>query len=145
VTVERSPSTTCAGRSPRYAITLRRRRSGPSFDVLAAGGGEGASPDASTGEARTRTTWIGIAPRPRREPADDPGAARSVAERAPIAAFAVRGLAERLAGGTEDETHVDQALRRHADWLEVATPYAVYPFVPPRPTWQDGSRRGGRR
>jgi hypothetical protein len=52
-------------------------------------------------------------------------------ERALVAAFAVRGFAERLAGGTEDEhTTLIKRFVRHADWLEVATPYAVYAFVP---------------
>jgi len=51
----------------------------------------------------------------------------SAAEYALVGAFAVRGLGARLKAG--DEPGVLTSFVRHADWLEVATPYAVYAFV----------------
>lgn len=49
-------------------------------------------------------------------------------ERALVVAFAARGLVDALA---EDDDARSRAFRfvRHADWLEVATDYSVYPFV----------------
>ncbi|MGF1469374.1 MAG: hypothetical protein ACFCGT_24915 [Sandaracinaceae bacterium] len=56
--------------------------------------------------------------------------ARAPRERALVAAFAVLGLHRRLA---DDEPGAagPRLLRfvRHADWLELCTPYVVYPFV----------------
>src|SRR5262249_15781352 len=56
--------------------------------------------------------------------------AQSPIERALVAAFAVRGLGAKL--DTESAEDASQRVFRwvrHADWLEVATPYAVHPFV----------------
>ncbi|HJL19102.1 MAG TPA: hypothetical protein RMH99_25790 [Sandaracinaceae bacterium LLY-WYZ-13_1] len=49
-------------------------------------------------------------------------------ERALVAAFAVAGLGEAMAGDVERTVW---RFVRHADWLEVCTDYAVYPFVEP--------------
>ena len=56
--------------------------------------------------------------------------AQSPIERALIAAFAVRGLGAKLAGeSAQDASQRVFRWVRQADWLEVATPYAVHPFV----------------
>lgn len=51
-------------------------------------------------------------------------------ERALVAAFAVSGLGDAIEKG-EGESASERVFRfvRHADWLEVSTDYAVYPFV----------------
>lgn len=54
----------------------------------------------------------------------------SALERALVAAFAVRGLGDKLAAASEEErAKVLERFVRHAEWLELATPHAVYPFV----------------
>jgi hypothetical protein len=53
--------------------------------------------------------------------------ARSPAERGLVAAFAIGGLGRQLR--TEDAATVVFRFVRHADWLEVATPYGVYAFA----------------
>lgn len=51
-------------------------------------------------------------------------------ERATVTAFAVHGLGERLARATpEDAPALLARFVRHADWLELATPYSVLSFV----------------
>ena len=63
----------------------------------------------------------------------------SVLERGPerssewlvIAGFAVRGLDDRLnEGDAAERREVVERFARHADWLELSTPYALYSFVP---------------
>lgn len=56
--------------------------------------------------------------------------AQSALERALVAAFAVRGLGDALAGDAEKDAR-DRVFRfvRHADWLEVCTAHRVYAFV----------------
>ena len=58
--------------------------------------------------------------------------AQSASERALVAAFAVRGLGVGLAADVEraagDKARLLRFLR-HADWLELSTPYGVYAFV----------------
>src|SRR5690606_23450248 len=56
--------------------------------------------------------------------------AQSALERALVAAFAVRGLGDALAGDAEKDAR-DRVFRfvRHADWLEVCTADRVYAFV----------------
>ncbi len=49
------------------------------------------------------------------------------AERSLVASFAVAGLSAELAEG--DATPTLTSFVRHADWLETATPYAIYAFV----------------
>jgi len=55
-------------------------------------------------------------------------------ERALVAAFALVGLGEELSPDAQDQTGHDGVATlvnfvRHADWLEVATPLVIYPFV----------------
>jgi len=58
--------------------------------------------------------------------------AESPAEWAMIAAFAVRGLELKLEDGSASERReLIERFARHADWLELATPYAPYRFVDP--------------
>jgi hypothetical protein len=54
-----------------------------------------------------------------------PGTAR---ERALVAAFGVAGLGAVL-GATREPEPILVRFARHADWLETASPYVVYPFV----------------
>lgn len=56
--------------------------------------------------------------------------AKAPLERALVAAFAVSGLGDALAGA-DDADHKRWRFVRHADWLEVATDYSVYAFVDP--------------
>jgi len=58
---------------------------------------------------------------------------RGPREHAVVAAFAVRGFAGRLRQTPEDDRPAAAArFVRHADWLELATPYRIYPFVQAR-------------
>lgn len=58
--------------------------------------------------------------------------AESAAERALVAAFAIDALGRKLADADEGEREaLAQRFVRHADWLEVSTPYVVYAFVDP--------------
>lgn len=51
-------------------------------------------------------------------------------ERATVIAFAVHGFGERLASSAVEDAPSQLArFVRHADWLELATPYSVLPFV----------------
>jgi hypothetical protein len=53
-------------------------------------------------------------------------------ERATITAFAVHGFGQKLASAApEDAPALLQRFVRHADWLELATPYSVLPHVDP--------------
>jgi len=48
-----------------------------------------------------------------------------------IGGFAVRGLEDRLnEGDAAEKREVVERFARHADWLELSTPYALYGFVP---------------
>lgn len=67
------------------------------------------------------------------------GNALSILERGPerapewtlIGAFAVRGLDQKLAESSAAERReLMERFARHADWLELSTPYAPYRFVP---------------
>jgi hypothetical protein len=52
-------------------------------------------------------------------------------EWATVAAFAVRGLDDKLSESSAAERReVVERFARHADWLELSTPYAPYRFVP---------------
>lgn len=54
----------------------------------------------------------------------------SARERGLVAAFAVDAFGRRLAEAGDDEAkQLVERFVRHADWLEVGTPYAVYSFV----------------
>ncbi len=56
---------------------------------------------------------------------------RSRAERALLSAFAVLGLGAKLeAAKGAERREILARFVQHADWLETASPYAVYPFVP---------------
>jgi hypothetical protein len=56
--------------------------------------------------------------------------AANARERALVSAFAVAGFDDRLTEAEEGERQeLLERFLRHADWLETATPYAVYPFV----------------
>jgi hypothetical protein len=48
-----------------------------------------------------------------------------------IAAFAVRGLDEKLsAASAAEKREIVERFARHTDWLELSTPYGLYAFVP---------------
>ena len=55
--------------------------------------------------------------------------AESDSERAAVAAFAVHGFGRRLVSSPDDAPTTVGRLVRHTDWLELATPYSVLPFV----------------